>query len=189
MIFHYAGKYSGNPDDLPHLEHEPGAVAFKEAPDSKSLGRLANTISIILLIVFYAIICLRAHALVFNIVGVIIYMLSLVPHELIHAMCFKGDVYMFQNLKDGMLFVASPERMSKAKFIFMCMLPSIILALIPFIIYMIRPEFTALGMMAVFGIGSGAGDYYNVYNALTQVPRGGWVYGHKFNTYWYMPKK
>lgn len=47
MKFHFAGKYSGNPDDIPHLEHEPGAVAFKEAPDSKSLGRLANRIAII----------------------------------------------------------------------------------------------------------------------------------------------
>lgn len=29
MKFHYAGKYSGNPDDIPCLDHEPGAVQFK----------------------------------------------------------------------------------------------------------------------------------------------------------------
>ena len=35
MRFHFMGKNSGNPDDLPYIEHEPGAVAFKEAQDSK----------------------------------------------------------------------------------------------------------------------------------------------------------
>ena len=35
MKLHYAGKYSGNPDDIPHLGHEPGAVQFKEAADAK----------------------------------------------------------------------------------------------------------------------------------------------------------
>ena len=38
MKFHYAGKYSGNPDDIPCLEHEPGAVQFKEVDDPKSLA-------------------------------------------------------------------------------------------------------------------------------------------------------
>ena len=31
MKFHYAGKYSGNPDGIPCLEHEPGAVQFTDA--------------------------------------------------------------------------------------------------------------------------------------------------------------
>ncbi|WP_255345318.1 hypothetical protein [Butyrivibrio sp. WCD3002] len=42
MKFHYAGKYSGNPDELPYLEHEPGAVPFKEVEDAKALGRLTT---------------------------------------------------------------------------------------------------------------------------------------------------
>lgn len=32
--FHYAGKYSGNPDDLPCIEHEPQAVQFREAANA-----------------------------------------------------------------------------------------------------------------------------------------------------------
>lgn len=36
MKLHYAGKYSGNPDDLPYLEHESGAVQFKEARNINS---------------------------------------------------------------------------------------------------------------------------------------------------------
>ena len=80
MKFHYAGKYSGNPDDIPCLEHEPGAVQFKEAKDPKQLS-------------------------------------------------------------------------------------------------------------GIMSIASAAGDFYNVRNALRQVPKGGRIYQHKYDTFWYMPEK
>ena len=46
-------------------------------------------------------------------------------------------------------------------------------------------------ILAVFGAvsaSSGAGDFYNVYNALTQMPRGALTYLYGFNSYWYMPE-
>ena len=36
MKLYYMGKYSGNENDIPHGEHRPGAVMFKE-PDMKKL--------------------------------------------------------------------------------------------------------------------------------------------------------
>lgn len=53
------------------------------------------------------------------------------PHELLHALCFKKDVYLYTNLKQGMLFVIGTETMSKGRFIFMSMLPNIISASSP----------------------------------------------------------
>ena len=44
MRLHYAGKYSGNPDDLPHREHEPGAVKFKEVSDVKALVKAVSKV-------------------------------------------------------------------------------------------------------------------------------------------------
>lgn len=38
MKLHYKGKYDLNPESLPHGEHKPGAVRFKEAEDTKELG-------------------------------------------------------------------------------------------------------------------------------------------------------
>lgn len=35
MKFHYAGKYNGNPEELPCLEYVPGAVRFKEVEDDR----------------------------------------------------------------------------------------------------------------------------------------------------------
>ena len=43
MRLYYKGKYSGNPDELPYLEHEPGAVQFREAQDAKQMGKVTTT--------------------------------------------------------------------------------------------------------------------------------------------------
>ena len=188
MKFHYAGKYSGNPDDLPCLEHEPGAIPFKEAEDSKTLGRIASIIAIILFILACAIVYMRSGSIYFGFPALILFIISMVPHEFIHALCFKEDVYMYQNLKHGMLFVVGPERMSKGRFILMSLMPSIVLAFIPFAVFMINPELQQLGVFGAFGISAGAGDFYNVYHAVTQMPKGSWTYLHKFNSYWYMPE-
>ena len=132
MKFHYAGKYSGNPDDIPCLDHEPGAVQFKEAKDPKQLSGIMTIISVAIIIFFFILSCIRARDAVFSYAGIFLYLLTIVPHEFLHAICFKDDVYMFHDLKHGMLFMAGPERMSKGHFIFKCLLPSIVLGFIPF---------------------------------------------------------
>ena len=35
----------------------------------------------------------------------------------------------------------------------------------------------------------GIGDYYNVFNCLTQVPKGGLVYMSGMHSYWYLPEE
>ena len=188
MKFHYAGKYSGNPDDLPYIEHEPGAVAFKEAKDANELNKIITTLSLTIFAVGHVICWIRAMDLFIDIIGLFLFLLTIVPHEFLHALCFRDDVYMYQDLKQGMLFVVGPERMSKARAIFKSLLPSIVFGLIPLIIFMIKPDLRPLATMGCLGLAAAAGDFYNVYNTLTQVPKGGKVYMHKYNTYWYMPK-
>lgn len=188
MKFHYSGKYSGNPDDLPYREHEPGAVAFKEPKDSKTLGRIANGIALVLFIPLLIVYIMLAEGPNMGFPALLVYLVSLVPHEFLHAICFKEDVYMYTNLRQGMLFVVGPERMSKARFVFMSMLPNLVFGFIPFTIFIIDPTKTFLGFFGLLSIPSGAGDYLNVFNALTQVPNGGRVYLHKFNSFWYMPE-
>ena len=51
-----------------------------------------------------------------------------------------------------------------------------------------NPEWTLLGIFASFGISAGAGDYLNVFNAITQMPKGARTYLHHFNSYWYIPE-
>lgn len=188
MKLHYMGKYNMNPDDLPHDEHEEGAVKFREPEDPKTLGLIGNGLAIGIFVIIYGIMYIRDSSMTLNAWGALIAVASLVPHEILHALCFKGDVYMYTNLRHGMLFVTSTERISKGHFIFMSMLPNLVFGFAPFIIYLIFPKCTILGTMGLIGIASGAGDYINVFNAITQMPKGAYTYLHKFGSYWYMPR-
>jgi hypothetical protein len=189
MRLHYAGKYSGNPDDLPHREHEPGAVKFKEASDYKTFGKMIAKRSVILVIVLVIVAWIRAKDVFFPYSAVFIYLLTVVPHELLHAICYKEDVYLYHNFENGMLFVIGTESTSKARFIFRSLLPSIVLGFIPYIVFLVNPEYKILGILGALGIGTAAGDFYNAGNSLRQIPKGGWAYLCKENTYWFIPGK
>ncbi len=192
MKLHYKGKYDLNPESLPHGEHKEGAVKFKEAEDSKKLSIIANIAATVITVVLAVFAFLRAKDYILEdsfqlFVGCICSMLVLFPHELLHAVCFKNDVYLYTNWSQGMLFVVGPEDMSKSRFIFMSLLPNIVFGLVPYIIGMIFPQYLFLLSLGPLSIGMGAGDYYNVFNALTQMPKGSRTYLYKFNSYWYMP--
>ena len=59
MKLHYKGKFDLNPASLPHGEHQPGAVPFKEAEDSRTLGIYANLAAMGLLVLLLVILVLR----------------------------------------------------------------------------------------------------------------------------------
>ena len=188
MRFHYQGKFSGEPNDLPTGMHEPNAVAFKEIQDPKKLSLVANGISILIAAVTLGIYFFYGGLKPFHPLGAILSVVTLVPHEFLHALCFKEDVYMYNYLSKGMLFVMGPERMSKARFVFMSMFPNLVFGFIPFLLFLIKPSWTLLGTLGGISIPMGAGDYYNVFNALTQMPKGAKTYLYGFHSYWYMPK-
>ena len=91
-------------------------------------------------------------------------------------------------LKQGMLFVIGTETMSKDRFIFMSMLPNIIFGIVPYVIGMIFPKFIFMTMFGMICTSMGAGDYYNVFNAIRQVPKNGRVYMSGMRSYWYLEK-
>ena len=189
MKLHYMGTYDRNPESIPAKPHKPNCVKFKEPEDSKKLGRLVNLIAIPILLIFYIPVLMYdiKNIEFHSILGGVFWLLGLFPHEILHAFCFKEDVYLYTNFRHGMLFVAGPEDMSKSRFIFMSLLPNIVLGFIPYVIFIIHPAWTALGAFAAFNISSGAGDYLNVFNAITQMPKGARTYLHQFNSYWYLP--
>ncbi len=196
----YKGKYDGNECSLPTREHENGAVKFKEPDSMKKLAVVANVLALIIMVLCFVAYFLRLKAYFdyadsaemffdMNFFGMLVSVLSAFPHELLHAICFKNEVYLYTNFKQGLLFVLGLENMSKARFVFMSLLPNIILGFVPFIIFLILPELTFFGTLGAMATGMGAGDYMNVFNCLTQVPKGGKVYMCGMNTYWFMPEK
>lgn len=191
MRLHYKGKYDLNPDALPHGEHQPNAKMFKEVQSTKKLGIIAN-VGCLLLIVLLLVLAYYCRGTDFAgwqfLAGVAVSQLVLFPHELLHAICFGEDVYLYTNWKQGMLFVIGPETMSKGRFIFMSLLPNLVFGLIPYSIGMLFPQYSFFIAFGALSIGMGFGDYYNVFNALTQMPKGARTYLYGFHSYWYMPQ-
>ena len=188
MRLHYKGKFDGNEENLPkgELEKHENAVKFKEIDNIKKLMLIMNIVALIVLLILWIAYIWRIGKFVrFDWIGVIFSLLTLFPHEFLHAICFKEDVDMY--LIDGGAFVCGTETMSKFRFIFMSLLPNIIFGFIPFIIFLIFPNLTILGTLGVIAISMGVGDYYNVFNALTQMPKGARCFMEKQNSYWYMP--
>ncbi len=189
MKFHYAGKYSGKEEDLPQREHPANYVPYRE-PDMKQLAIIANVGAVLTMIVFgipYALLgkpYLFDHSIEVSI-GAILSLLVLFPHEVLHGICFKEDVYMYTNLKQGMLFVVGTEDMSRARFIFMSLLPNVLFGCIPYLLFLFHPRLVGLGFFGLLCLGMGFGDYINVFNTLTQVPRGALVYLCGMHSFWY----
>ncbi len=196
----YKGKYNGDETSLPTKEHEEGAVKFKEPGSMKKLAVIANTLSIAIMVICFALYFFRLNSyfeyssaaemfLDISFFGMLASVLSAFPHEFLHAICFKDEVYLYTNLKQGLLFVVGTENMSKSRFVFLSLLPNLVFGFVPFILFMIYPVFTFAGSLGAMAIAMGAGDYMNVFNCLTQVPKGGKIYMHGMNSYWFTPKK
>ena len=193
MKLHYMGKYNGDAKTLPNKEYREGSVEFKEFKSSKIQGIVTNALGFILIIPlfifmwFYSNLTLSQLAPILFISSVISFVL-LFPHEFLHAICFKKDVYLYIYPQGGTLFVTGPEDMSKARFIFLSLLPNIVFGIIPFIIYLFFPNLYILGGIAVGCVIQGIGDYLNAFNALTQMPKGSRTYLYGEKSYWYTPK-
>ena len=193
MKLHYMGKYDLDPASLPCGEHKPGAVPFKEVEGTKQMSLIANGLCLVLIVLLGAGAAARCRPwFVENRwqlpVGCAVSLLTLFPHELLHAACFREDVYLYTNWAQGLLFVVGTETMSKGRFIFMSLLPNLVFGLLPYVVGMIFPRLIFYLAMGTLCIGMGAGDYYNVFNAATQMPRGARTYLYGFNSWWYMPE-
>ncbi|MDR0991932.1 MAG: DUF3267 domain-containing protein [Ruminococcus sp.] len=190
MKMTFRGDFNGDPETLPNAPHEPGAIKFKEVDDPKKLGVFLNVLAVLIVIPLY--IFYRSYGdpnpeWWETLVGVVAALALMVPHEFLHALCLPGETFMYTWKAGGMFFVFSPERISKARFIFMSLLPNLCFGIIPFIIFLFTHQIW-LGTISIIGIAAGAGDYYNVFNCITQVPNGHKVYNYGINTYRYDPK-
>lgn len=196
MKLKFMREFDGDLEKLPKREVE-GAVQFREFDSMKKLAVVANVLGGVLMIIlmiplFNPLFTAAAHNDPFYfarnmLILVAVYLASVPIHELLHANCFREEVYFFTYLKKGMAFVVGTESMSKARFVFMSILPNIVFGFIPYIAYFAFGLPVWFGFFGAIAIGSGAGDYINIYNALRQVPKGGLCYMSGMHSYWYMP--
>ena len=194
MKLHYKGKFDGKEETLPQREHPAGAVQFRE-PDAKKFTLIANIGALLLAAVLLVPFVLRGMPYFSDKTPVqlwiacLLFLAAMFPHEFLHALCFRGDVELYTWFKRGALFVVGTEDMRKGRFIFMSLLPNLVLGVVPFVVFLFLPQLTALGFFGLIAISAGFGDYINVFFALTQMPKGAKTYMSGFHSFWYKPEK
>lgn len=193
----FKGKYV-NEEQLPRGELPANAVRFIE-PETPAELNVKAALFIIPPMILVAAIIILAFTLHANITlglswwGVLLAFIAMVPHEMLHAVCFPKDatVQMYYSLKNMMMFVASIAPVSKKRFIWMSFCPNFILGWLPLIIWAVFPNVPVLSDIilpfAAMNIFFGAGDYMNMYNAWRQMPKGSWTQLSGFHSYWFMP--
>lgn len=201
MRFVWKGKYI-NEEQL-KVGHLPeNAVKFKE-PTSLLMVNVVSSLFIIPVIMIVAIaIFIKKYILgtyyysdLFNPVALILAFAAIIPHEFFHAICFpkEAEVQFWFSPKHLMAFVFSSYPISKYRYVFMSFLPNLILGFLPLVLWVVLPigdsGFSSfLLCFSYINLLFGVGDYLNIFNALTQMPREAVTQLYGFNSYWYYPK-
>lgn len=177
------------------------AIRFKEPETPEKLIRAAGLFIIPVIIIIGVAIYIKKLSggnFVFsdmvNIRGILLSLLMAIPHELLHAAAFPkhAEVEIWYSFKYAMAFVFSSCPVSKSRFIFLSLLPNIVFGFVPLISWIFIPsEFSQISgivfSFATFSLTMGIGDFLNVYNAATQMPKDSITQLSGFHSYWYLP--
>ena len=193
-----------NQEQLPLGDLPSSAVAFIEPQNGEELNKealktLAPALFGVVLICIFAFWYRGSFPFSFELspwlfMGIIIPFLLILPHELLHGVCFGKDaqVYLFYSLKNLMAFVTCTKPVSKSRFIWLCLCPNLILGWLPLLLWAILPlpntASQIVFLSCVIMITFGCGDYLNVKNALRQMPKGSMQQLSGFNSFWFMPE-
>lgn len=179
------------------------AVQFKEGKtlyDAFKLGFLLSLPIMLLMIGVSIMRCLNLDShleyseelIIIAAVTLIIGQVLSYVHEFIHAMFYprEAEKTVWKDLKHGAYFVYCDAKVSKNRFVILCLAPSVVLGLIPFLIwYMVAPILgvewricimVLTWMMTFMSIG----DFANAFNAIRQVPKKGKVFNYGMHSYW-----
>lgn len=120
--------------------------------------------------------------------GVVLALLFLVIHELIHALCCPKDATIYVYYSTSGICMIPDCKLRKAKYIFMALMPNLILGVLPLVIWFAVLDISAtLGsMLFTFSISSlvmGIGDIYNVILAAIKMPRNSFLVTSGLNCY------
>jgi len=190
-------------EQLPKGVLPPNAVKFREpeTPEKLTLASLGFLLPVLLLIgiITFAAVMIHGNANHIGIsrysfiIGLLLSLLTYIPHEFLHAICFGKDseVELYIAPKMAALFVVSTSPITKARFIFLSLLPNLLFGWAPLILWAILPYSEAysgvLYIFSILGVLSGCGDYVNVFNAFRQMPKGSMQQLSGFHSYWFMP--
>ena len=196
----YKGKYKDEKQLKEDSTLYKNAIMFEEEATVTEAFKKGTLLSlpIFLVMLVLAIVMIRINHIKFSydILHLAISSMLLLPllyvHEIIHALTFpikeKKDIY--SKPQEMALFVYSNALVSKKRFILICLMPALILGILPYTIgivfiniipskFLIDILYISIAMFM-----GGIGDFTNVYNTLKQVPKNAKVFNYGYHSYW-----
>ncbi len=183
--FRYMGKYKEE-SSLPARIQE-GAVMFRE-PDFKKFAVIANILAFVILLVL-AVFAFFYSGRKYNMWGVLAALLLMVPHEFLHAIWMKGEVFMYASPQNMMLFVTSTEDLTKGRFIWMSLFPTICFGFIPLLLFVFNPGWTFLGICVTAKNTLQKSPVPIEIEKTPRYPKNSVTFLSGSHSYWYMPEK
>ncbi len=186
--------------DLPIGDLPEGAVMIGETETAREIAKTIR-ISLIPVILFLLVVILIRIKIggffslgnVINPWGVVLIPFAILPHEFLHAIVFpKGsEIEMWYSIKEMTAIVKTNSAISKKRFIFLSILPNIILGFLPLILWIFIPNSMEFWGSILFTFGfieliMGVSDFMNIYNSIKQVPSRAKIQVAGLNSYWYI---
>lgn len=191
----WKGTYHGE-EQLPKGELPPQAVPFREPealPDvirqARRLLPIAFGIAAAALLVRWLLWGAPGIWGCVGVIGLLLFLPGLVFHELLHAFAYPRHALcqVWLAPREGALLVVSTFPVTKARFLFLSLLPGVVLGVLPLVLWAVSPALQ--GSAFTFGLLnliSCTGDWLNVKNTVQQVPTGAMVQGSGLHSYWYL---
>lgn len=185
-------------DDLPKGTLPPDAVKFREPETFLALNLAAMPYLLIAVALGIAAVLLRqalhpgwsaAEQLSWSTLGFVLSIVMIAPHELLHAIAFPkhAQIEIWYSIKDMIACCVSTCPTTKVRFVFLSLLPAAVLGFLPLVLWALLPLPDMLFTFSVFSLLYSCGDFMNVKNALTQMPKGSVTQLSGMNSYWYYP--
>ncbi len=199
---YYMGKYKGESQLTKGQPYPYQATQFKESENINEIFLQGLLLGLPLFLIMVFIVIYRLFTMDYVqdwnfhwfaiIVSIFLMYPLIIVHEIIHALVFPINARkeIWNYLDQGTMFVYCEEKLSRLRFIAMCLAPVIVLGILPFLLwYFIAPiltlEFSVCWLLMSFSMTiSAVGDFVNVFNTIRQVPKGAKIFNYGFHSFW-----
>lgn len=176
------------------------SVAFKEEKTIKEHIKKGEKIMIPIAIIMFIVTLITSDIknieLEFNLMDIVISFLMIIPlailFEITLALTYplKANKDFYISQKDLTIYLISNSLVSKKRFILICLMPIIILSVIPYAIMIIFMESIPITIIKLIYISSAltciisSSIIVDIYNTIKQVPKNGKVFNYGYHSYW-----
>lgn len=126
----------------------------------------------------------------FQLISFVIILLTIIPHEILHAIYFpkNATVYLF-TIKTGMAVMCT-EPVTKRRFCVLLLFPCLVLGVIPLVVWLFLTD--SFWANVLFNVGCGGLmvsiiDFYTLSIIRKEMPKGSYIISSGNSSYWYLP--